>query len=175
MEQLGMLLDAACTHDGRQVAAQRGNGIGELLSRDDIILELDAANKTRAFEAIADFLERRYGFAAEQVCARLAEREALGSTGLGCGVAIPHARLEGLRQVVVVFARLALPIAFDAPDAKPVSDMLVLLVPEQPNDRHLKILAQAAQMFCDTTFRTALRAAVEPESVRRLFANWTVS
>jgi PTS system nitrogen regulatory IIA component len=174
MEQ-GLLLDARPTGSARQVPARPRNVIGDLLSIDDIILDLDAANKTRAFEAIADLLERRHGLAAEQVCASLAEREALGSTGLGRGVAIPHARVEGLHQTVAIFARLAIPIAFDAPDAKPVSDMLVLLVPEQPNDEHLKILALVAEMFCDANFRARLRSAPDAASVRRLFATWKPS
>src|SRR5450432_2818048 len=81
--------------------------IGELLSIDDIILELDAANKTRVFEVVADHLQSKHGLDALQVCAALAKREELGSTGLGRGVAIPHARIEGLRNAVAVFARLS--------------------------------------------------------------------
>jgi nitrogen PTS system EIIA component len=175
MEQPGLLLDPACIRNTSQVTARSRNVISDLLSCDDIILGLDVATKTRAFEAIADFLETRHGLAAEQVFASLAEREALGSTGLGRGVAIPHARVEGLHHAVAVFARLALPIAFDAPDAKPVSDMLVLLVPEQPNDEHLKILALVAEMFCDTSFRATLRSLDDPIDIHRLFAGWKPS
>jgi nitrogen PTS system EIIA component len=175
MEQPRLLLDPACTRDPGHVATRSRNVIGDLLSDDDIILDLDAANKTRAFEAIANFLETRHGLPAEQICASLAEREALGSTGLGRGVAIPHARVEGLHHAVAVLARLALPIAFDAPDAKPVSDLLVLLVPEQPNDEHLKILALFAEMFCDTSFRATLRSLDDPMDIHRLFAAWKPS
>jgi PTS system nitrogen regulatory IIA component len=149
--------------------------IGDLLSIDDIILELDAANKTRAFEVLADHLQRKHGLDAMQVCASLAEREELGSTGLGRGVAIPHARIEGLRNAVAVFARLSMPVPFDAPDNKPVSDMLVLLVPEHANDSHLKILADVAAMFCESDFRSALSSATDAASVRQLFATWSSS
>ena len=128
MEQL---LRAADARDASQVATRPRNPIGDLLSHEDIILDLDADSKNQAFETIADFLGRSHGLDAEQVRVGLIEREALGSTGLGRGVAIPHARVKGLQRAVAVFARLGTPIAFDAPDRKPVSDMLVLLVPEQ--------------------------------------------
>lgn len=175
MEQSNLVLDATCTRDAHQAAVRPRNIVSDLLSEDDIILDLDAANKTSAFESIADFLERRHGLDAEQVCASLAEREDLGSTGLGRGVAIPHARVKGLRQAAAAFARLNIPIAFDAPDAKPVSDMLVLLVPEQPNDEHLKVLALVAEMFCDTSFRATLRSLADPKDIHRLFAAWRPS
>ena len=175
MEQPNLLRDAARARDARQVAVRSCNAIGDLLSSDDIILDLDAANKTRAFDVVADFLERRHGLDAQKVRASLAEREELGSTGLGRGVAIPHARVEGLHHAAAVFARLAIPIAFDAPDAKPVSEMLVLLVPEQPNDEHLKVLALVAGMFCDSSFRATLRSLADPKDIHRLFAAWKPS
>ncbi len=149
--------------------------VGDLLSIDDIIFELDAASKTGAFEALADHLQRKHGLDARQVCASLAKREELGSTGLGRGVAIPHARLEGLHDAVAVFARLSMPVAFDAPDNKPVSDMLVLLVPEHANNTHLEILADVAAMFCERDFRSALCAATDAASVQQLFATWRTS
>jgi len=171
----GVLTDTTLPRDTPQVAARSRNIVSDLLSEDDIILDLDAANKTRAFESVAEFLQRRHGLDAAQVRTSLAEREELGSTGLGRGVAIPHARVKGLRRAVAAFARFALPIEFDAPDAKPVSDMLVLLVPEQPNDEHLKVLALVAEMFCDTSFRAELRSLAHPRDIHRLFAAWTPS
>jgi PTS system nitrogen regulatory IIA component len=175
MELPNLLLDAACTRDTPQVAARPCNAIGDILSEDDIMLDLDAPDKASAFEAIADFLERRRGLDAEQIRASLAEREELGSTGLGRGVAIPHARVKGLHRATAVFARLKIPMAFDAPDAKPVSDMLVLLVPEQPNDEHLKVLALLAEMFCDTSFRATLRSLDDHKDIHQLFATWKPS
>jgi PTS system nitrogen regulatory IIA component len=170
-----LLLDATCPRQTAQVAARRCNAIGDILSEDDIILDLEAANKTSAFDYIANFLKRRHGLDAERVRASLAEREELGSTGLGRGVAIPHARVEGLHQAAAVFARLKIPIAFDAPDAKPVSDMLVLFLPEQPNDEYLKVLALVAEMFCDTSFRATLSSLDDPKDIHHLFATWKPS
>jgi len=172
MEQL---LHAANARDAYEAAARPRNPIADLLSHEDIILDLEADNKNQAFDTIADFLGRSHGLDAAEVGLGLIEREALGSTGLGRGVAIPHARVKGLKQAVAVYARLGSPIAFDAPDAKPVSDMLVLLVPEQPNDEHLKVLALVAEMFCDTSFRETLRSLVDPGDIHGLFAGWKPS
>jgi PTS system nitrogen regulatory IIA component len=83
----------------------------------------------------------------------------------------PHERLDGLHNAVAVFARLSTPIAFDAADNKPVSDMLVLHVPAHANNSHLKILADVAAMFCERDFRGALSAAGDAASIQRLFAN----
>jgi nitrogen PTS system EIIA component len=172
MEQL---LHVANARDAYEVASRPRNPIGELLAHEDIILDLDANSKNQAFDTIADFLGRNHGLDAEQVRVGLIEREALGSTGLGRGVAIPHARVKGLQRAVAVFARLGTPIAFDAPDRKPVSDMLVLLVPERANEEHLKVLALVAEMFCDTGFRETLSSLVDPSEVYRLFATWRPS
>ena len=166
------LLHAADDPDTSEEAIDSPNLVADLLSRDDILLDLDADSKHKAFETIAQFLGRSHDLDAEQICAGLIEREALGSTGLGRGVAIPHARVKGLQEAVAVFARLRAPIAFDAPDCKPVSDMFVLLVPARATDRHLKILALVAEMFCDTCFRESLRSTTDPSDVYRLLAAW---
>ncbi len=96
------------------------------------------------------------GLPQAQVVESLNAREKLGSTGLGQGVALPHARIKNLPQAVAAFVRPKLPIPFDAPDAKPVWAMLVLLVPEHATEEHLQILAELAQMFGDSALsRTA--------------------
>jgi Phosphoenolpyruvate-dependent sugar phosphotransferase system, EIIA 2 len=114
MAQSNRLPDATCTRDPPRIAAWPRSILVELLSEEDIILDLDAANKTGVFEFVANFLGERYGLDMDQVCASLAEREELGSTGLGLGIAIPHARVTGLHRAAAVFVRLRIPIAFDA-------------------------------------------------------------
>jgi PTS system nitrogen regulatory IIA component len=91
---------------------------------------------------------------------------------LGHGVAIPHARIKGLRQAVAVFVRSRSPVPFDAPDGKPVFAMVVLFVPQQATDEHLKILAGVAEMFADRRFREQLKACADPAAVSKLFADW---
>jgi PTS system nitrogen regulatory IIA component len=131
--------------------------------------------KKRVFEEVGRLLEKRLGLEPEQVVKSLSAREELGSTGLGQGVAIPHARIKGLPQAVAAFVRTYLPIPFDAPDEKPVSEILVLLVPDQATDQHLQILASAARMFGDRSFRERLRMCVDASAVSRLFADWPTS
>ena len=149
------------------------NPLALLLSPGNILCDLDVPSKGRALDAIGRLLGERHGLAPAAVAAALAAREDLGSTGLGQGMAIPHARMKGLRHVIAGFVRLLLPIPFDAPDSKPVSAMLVLLVPERASEEHLQLLAWAVQMFADRRFREELGQCADAEAIHRLFACWT--
>ena len=151
------------------------NTIAKMLSPEDILLDLDVPTKKRVFEEVGRLLERRHGLAQTQVLESLSAREKLGSTGLGQGVALPHARVKHLQQAVAAYVRLKLPIPFEAPDGKPVSEMLVLLVPEHATEEHLQLLAEVAQMFCDRDFREQLRMGVDADGICHLFRNWTPS
>jgi PTS system nitrogen regulatory IIA component len=146
------------------------NQIAALLSPDRIVLDLDVASKTALFDAMGGVLERDAGLARGAVSASLAAREKLGSTGLGQGVAIPHGRIRGLARAIGAFARLAPAVAFDAPDGKPVSQVFVLLVPEQATEAHLQLLSELAQMFSERSFRDALAQAADAQAVLDLFA-----
>ncbi|WP_137936969.1 PTS sugar transporter subunit IIA [Chitinivorax sp. B] len=148
------------------------NDVSRMCSVDDIQLDVPALNKHQLFEAAARFLEQRHNMAAQTIVERLSEREALGSTALGQGVAVPHARVPGLQHAMVMFMRPRTPIPFDAPDGKPVTDVLVLLIPDRATDQHLQLLACAAEMFADRRFRDKLRACGQPEDVHRVFTHW---
>ncbi|MBI5781368.1 MAG: PTS sugar transporter subunit IIA [Rhodocyclales bacterium] len=143
------------------------NRIAHLLDVEHIALDLPAANKTQAQEAAARLFARD-GLDPAKVAAALAERERLGSTGIGEGVAIPHGRLKGLSAPRGAFVRLAEPVAFDACDGRPVQLMFVLLVPEQATEEHLQILSELAERFSDPDVRQALLTASDPESVLSL-------
>jgi PTS system nitrogen regulatory IIA component len=106
------------------------------------------------------------------VSASLAAREKLGSTGLGQGVAIPHGRIKGLAQAQGGCVRLAHPVAVDAPDARPVTQVFVLLVPEQATEAHLQLLSELAQMFSERDFRDSLARAPDAAAVRGVFEAW---
>jgi nitrogen PTS system EIIA component len=149
----------------------RMNSIGQLLSPEDVVLDLDASTKTRVFEEVARLFEQRHGLPRAQIVERLTERETLGSTALGLGIALPHARIDNLPQPVVAFVTLKLPIAFDAPDAKPVSHMMIFLAPQHATEHHLQMLAEIAQMFGDRRFREQMRSCDSPAAVCRLFAD----
>lgn len=148
------------------------NQISHLLPLSNIALDVDAASKPRLFDAAGELFAANSSLVPATVAASLAAREKLGSTGLGQGIAIPHGRIRGLGEALGAFARLRTPIAFDAPDGKPVGQVFVLLVPEQATDLHLQLLSELAQMFSERTFRDQLAAAATPEELFALFQSW---
>ncbi|MEO6920107.1 MAG: PTS sugar transporter subunit IIA [Collimonas sp.] len=148
------------------------NSIGELLAVENILLDLDVAHKDQVFAAAGQLLGDRHGLSGKQASDALSAREALGSTALGAGVAVPHARIRGLAQAVLGYIRPSTPLAFDAPDAKPVSDIIVILIPEHATDQHLKILAEVAEMFQDRRFRERLAACSDAAGAGRVFTSW---
>jgi PTS system nitrogen regulatory IIA component len=149
--------------------------IADLLVPKDILLDIIVASKGELIDEIGQRMEWVHGIARESVALSLSDREEIGSTALGQGVAIPHARVKGLDRIQVIYIRLKLPIFFDAPDGKPVSDIFVLLVPKQATEEHLNILAEASQMFCDRHFREQLHICKHPQEVKRLFDAWPES
>jgi len=136
--------------------------LSTVLRPGDVLLDLDVPTKNLAFQAVARFLADRHGVADARVYDGLMEREKIGSTALGFGIAIPHARIKGLEAPVAAYVRTAAPIPFNAPDSRPVGDMLVLLVPENATDEHLQLLAEVADLFTDRSFRERLRACSDP-------------
>jgi PTS system nitrogen regulatory IIA component len=148
------------------------NAVGELLSVDDIRLDVDASNQEQLLGEIAALLAARNGLSRTQIEESLVAREQLGSTGVGHGVAIPHARTDRCSVPAAVFVRTKAPIAFDAPDGKPVSLFLGLIVPNRATERHLLILSTAAAIFSDRVFREKLRAGDNPAAIQELLAAW---
>ena len=95
----------------------------------------------------------------------LCERERLGATSVGDGVAIPHARLPNLETVSGVFARLSHPIDYDAADDEPVDLVFLLLAPESANAEHLRALAKISRLFKKSEYRASLRGAVGADAL----------
>lgn len=145
------------------------NIISRFLSIDDVVVGLDVRDKQQALEEAAFLVERRHNINNASVFRALWRREQAGSTGLGHGFAIPHARIAGLGEPIVLLMRTKRPIAFGAPDHKPVSVLCVILVPESANEEHLQILASVSEMFSHRDFRDRLEAAREPAAIQRLF------
>jgi PTS system nitrogen regulatory IIA component len=135
-----------------------------LLSPEKVVVGLSVTSKKRLFEQIGLLFENLHGIERGKVFDSLFARERLGSTGLGHGVAIPHGRIKGLREARAALVRLAMPIAFDAPDGNPVSLLIVLLVPEHATDEHLETLSEVAELLSDRSMRQTLMD--EPESLR---------
>ena len=147
--------------------------IAHLLPASNVALDLDVASKARLFDAAGSLFAASSGLDAGTVAASLSAREKLGSTGLGQGIAIPHGRIKGLADARGAFIRLKTPVAFDAPDGKPVTQVFVLLVPEQATDLHLQLLSELAQMFSERAFRDKLATATSANDLVALFNAWT--
>jgi PTS system nitrogen regulatory IIA component len=148
------------------------NLISRLLPVSNVLLDLPASSKKRAFEQAGLLFENNQGVARAKVFDSLFARERLGSTGLGQGVAIPHGRIKGLKEAVAAFVRVAEPIPFDAPDGQPVAAMIFLLVPEQASQAHLDLLSELAQMLSDRAFRQSLLDAPNAEAVHAALTAW---
>jgi PTS system nitrogen regulatory IIA component len=148
------------------------NPIGELLSPDDIVLDVDVSTKAELLKKVARMLAGRHGLSEAQVLESLIGREQLGSTALGHGVAIPHARMAQCNAATGVFLRTRIAVPFDAPDGKPVSMFLGLVVPKQATQRHLQLLATAAGIFSDANLRGKLRTAADAETVTAFLTAW---
>jgi PTS system nitrogen regulatory IIA component len=148
------------------------NPIGELLQAEDIRLDVDVASKQELLDRISEILAKRHNLPQDEVREGLAARERLGSTALGHGVAIPHARMKHLQQAAGSFVRTRLPIPFDAPDGRAVSSVLLLLVPAEATDQHLRLMANAASMLGDRSFRAQLKCCAQPCDVEDLISTW---
>ena len=146
--------------------------VAKLLPPSNVLLDLSVSSKKRLFEQVGLLFENNHGISKGLVFDSLFARERLGSTGLGQGVAIPHGRIKGLKEALGAFIRLAQPVPFDAPDGKPVSLVFALLVPEQATEKHLEILSELAQMFCDRALREAMASAADAGSLHQLICAW---
>ena len=151
------------------------NLVSSLLPVNHVVLDMDVSSKKRLFEQIGLLFENSRQIPRLRVFDSLFEREKLGSTGLGQGIAIPHGRIRGLDTAEGAFVRLATPIDFDAPDGKPVSLVFVLLVPEQATEQHLELLSELAQMLSDRGFRDRLANAADSAAVLATFEGWRPS
>jgi PTS system nitrogen regulatory IIA component len=148
------------------------NRISQLLPLTNVIVGLEASSKKRVFEQAGLLFENNQGIARVKVFDSLFARERLGSTGLGEGIAIPHGRIKGLKDAVAAVLRLSEPVAFDAPDGKPVSLLLILLVPEQATQQHLEILSEVAEMLSDRAMRDRLLSEADPKVLHEALASW---
>lgn len=139
------------------------------LSLERCAVDVDTSSKKRTFEVLGEMLaDALPAHESREVFECLINRERLGSTALGRGIAIPHGRVSGIEQPIAAFIRLRQPIDCDALDRQPVDLMFALLVPETSTDLHLQILAQLARMFSDEQFTKRLRLATSAEEMYRI-------
>jgi PTS system nitrogen regulatory IIA component len=149
------------------------NLVTPLLPLNHVLLDLDATSKKRLFEQVGLLFENSRHIPRARVFDSLFDREKLGSTALGCGVAIPHGRIKTLREPICAFVKTQTPIPFEAPDGQPVRLVFAMLVPEHATEAHLQILSELAQMFSDPEFRDALLATEDAQAAHRMITGWS--
>ena len=137
----------------------------------DAVATLRVTDKAQVLGALADRLATVYGLDRGEVLDRIEERERLGSTGFGRGVASPHARIAGVTEPVAAFLRLEIPVAFEAADGMPVALVFGLLSPDQGGASHLQALAAISRMMRDERMRTNLETAPDAEAIYGLLCN----
>ena len=142
--------------------------ISELVTPECVVPRLRSASKKQALQELARHASRIAGADERTIFDALLERERLGSTGVGLGIAIPHAKLPGLTALRGVFARAASPIDFDSVDEQPVDLMFLLLAPEGAGADHLKALARVSRLLRNHEICRKLRGADGPEAIYAL-------
>lgn len=142
--------------------------LADILPEESVVFCADETSKTDVLKMLAETAAAQAGLNVDDVYEAIENREALGSTGLGNGIAIPHGKLPGLKQVHAVFARLAHPVDFDAVDDQPVDLVVMLLAPLGSGADHLKALAMVARILRTESVVEQLRAARDPARAHEL-------
>ena len=137
----------------------------ELLLPTTVIADVTPSSKKAVIQHLAGVIAQAHGLDAKLVSAALAERERIGSTGFGGGIAIPHAKFKGLDRIHCLVARLDQPIEFESLDNEPVDLIFVLLAPEHASGDHLKALARISRLLREPSALERLRAARDAKSL----------
>lgn len=133
--------------------------IRDLLQPEAVVADLKASNKKQLLQELARYASRITGVNDRKIFETLLERERLGSTGVGSGIAIPHGKLSDFKRLYGVFARLERPVEFDSIDEQPVDLIFLLLAPEGAGADHLKALARVSRLLRDSSMCDKLRGA----------------
>ena len=139
--------------------------LGDLISLDGIIPALKAKSKKQALQLLAENAAALLDISQREIFDTLLQRERLGSTGIGHGIAIPHGKLNSINGVFSVFARLETPIDFDSIDDEPVDLIFLLLAPESAGADHLKALARISRLLRDPSAVEKLRASRDKDAL----------
>ena len=142
--------------------------LGTLLDLRAISPRVGGSSKRQVLSVIADIAARNFGLPQDQVLDALLEREAAGSTGVGHGVAVPHARIEGVDRMRAVFVRLEQPVPFEAVDDQPVDLLFALFAPKGASSEHLRALARVSRLLRHGDIREQLRQAKTAEAIHLL-------
>jgi PTS system nitrogen regulatory IIA component len=147
----------------------------DLISTRGVIANLRASSKKQALQELARRAAEITGEGERAIFEVLLERERLGTTGVGNGIAIPHGKLASLKRLYALFAKLETPIDFDAIDEQPVDLICLLLAPQTAGADHLKALAQVSRLLRDRGVCEKLRGASTPEAIYALLTETPAS
>lgn len=140
--------------------------LGDLLVPGGIIPSLKARSKKQALLELSQVAAELTGLPHREIYDTLQQRERLGSTGFGRGIAIPHVKLKNIKKIMCLFARLDDPIDFEAVDGQPVDLIFLLLAPEHAGGDHLKALARISRLLREPRAIERLRACTDAEQLR---------
>jgi len=149
--------------------------ISDLLAPDAVMASLKVQGKKQLLQELASRAADLTHLPERKIFETLNERERLGSTGVGQGIAIPHGRLADITKIVGLFARLESPIDYDAVDKQPVDLVFMLLAPEGAGADHLKALARVSRLLRNQQACEKLRAATKPEALYAILTEPTAS
>ena len=142
----------------------------DIVAPTGVMAALKVGSKKQLLQALSQRAANETGLDERRIYEVVTERERIGSTGFGRGVAIPHGKVEGLAQVVGVFAQLDQPIDYDALDQQPVDLVFLLLAPDDAGADHLKALAKVSRMFRNEAFVEKLRGARSQDAIVALLS-----
>jgi len=142
--------------------------LADLVPQGGTTIDLGASSRKQALQALSEIAAHGTGLEARIIFDAVMHRERLGSTGVGQGVAIPHARLKGINQVSCFFARLKTPVDFESIDGRPADLVFMLIAPEDAGAEHLKALAKVSRLLRRDDVRQRLRAAPDADAIRAL-------
>ena len=146
--------------------------LDQILAPECVRSDVPAGSRKRTLQVLGEiFAAADPALSAQGVFDRLVARERLGSTGLGEGCALPHARVPDLGRPLAAFLRLRKGVDFDSPDNEPVDLVFALLVPEESTVEHLEIVAAVARVFSDDQVRSSIRSAEEPARIREVLVS----
>jgi len=140
--------------------------ISDILKKEHIIKELNSCDKKNVLDELSGFLEDEGEITSkENLLAALIEREKLGSTGIGENVAIPHAKISEIDNIITVFGRSKNGVEFESLDQKPVNFIFLVMAPENSTGQHLKVLARISRLFKNPSLRESVLNANEVDQI----------
>lgn len=143
----------------------------DLLEEGSVVATLRAGSKKQALQMLSERASGAIGVEDRAIFDALQAREKLGTTGVGHGIAIPHAKIPGLKRIVGIFARMEKPVDFEALDDEPVDLVFVLIAPEGAGADHLKALARVARVLRDPSIAARLRGATDATALHTILTS----